>query len=149
MKIIAGALSTVFGIGYFPVAPGTLASFIMVLCYKFFLFRLSPPVFLVMLAAIFFIGVWASSVTSLDSKKDDPRFIVMDETFGQLLILYKLNPQWTYVLAAFFLFRFFDIIKPFPIRKVENFSSGWGIMLDDLVAALYGGIIINIYFLIK
>ncbi len=149
MKTVAKVISTFFGIGYFPLAPGTLISLAAVLVYKFFLFRLSPVYFLVMLVFIFFIGVWASSIVSQVSQKDDPRFIVIDETLGQLLILFKLNPQWPLLLAAFFFFRVFDIIKPFPIKKVENFPAGWGIMLDDLVAALYGGILINIYLLLQ
>ncbi|MFW6159679.1 MAG: phosphatidylglycerophosphatase A [Acidobacteriota bacterium] len=149
MKTVAKVISTFFGIGYFPLAPGTLISLAAVLVYKFFLFRLSTVYFLVMLVFIFFIGVWASSIVSQVSQKDDPRFIVIDETLGQLLILFKLNPQWPLLLAAFFFFRVFDIIKPFPIKKVENFPAGWGIMLDDLVAALYGGILINIYLLLQ
>ena len=149
MKLISKVIATFIGAGYFPIAPGTLTSFIIIILYKFFLYKLNWPVYLMFLFLLFLIGVSSSSFYSKQLKKKDPRQIVVDEALGQLLTLFRLNPSWFLLLSAFFLFRLFDIVKPFPIRKSEAFPKGWGIMIDDIVAAFYAGIIINIYLLIK
>jgi len=149
MKIISKIIATFFGVGYFPLAPGTLTSFIVVLIYKFILYRISWPVYLLIFIILFLIGTLTSSKFSSELNKKDPRKIVIDEASGQFLALFHLGSSWFPLLLSFFLFRFFDIIKPFPIKKVETFPKGWGIMLDDILAALYAGIIFNIYFLLK
>lgn len=149
MKIISKIIATFFGVGYFPLAPGTLTSFIVVLIYKFILYRISWPVHLLIFLILFLIGTLTSSKFSSELNKKDPRKIVIDEASGQFLALFQLSSSWFPLLLSFLLFRFFDIIKPFPIKKVETFPKGWGIMLDDIVAALYAGIIFNIYFLLK
>ena len=141
--------ATCLGLGYFPVAPGTLTSAIVVLLYKFFLFRLSWPLYLLIFAFLFLIGVYASHIYSKSLKKEDPRSAVIDEAAGQLLALFLVNPSWILCTVSFVLFRFFDIIKPFPIKQVEDLPKGFGIMLDDVVAALYAGILLNLYLLLK
>jgi phosphatidylglycerophosphatase A len=148
MKLFAKILATFFGAGYFPIAPGTLTSAIIVLLYKFFLHELSWPIYLSLFFVLFVLGVWTSDITSQILKKEDPRTVVIDEAAGQFIALFLLSPQWTLCAASFFLFRFFDIIKPFPIRKVETFPRGFGIMLDDIVAAIFAGILINLYLLL-
>ena len=85
----------------------------------------------------------------MELNKKDPRTIVIDEALGQLLVLFRLNPTWFPLLIGFGLFRFFDIIKPFPIKKAEKFPKGWGIMIDDILAAIYAGIILNLYLYLK
>lgn len=149
MTKIPKIIATCFGIGYFPVAPGTFTSFAVVLLYKFFLYKLEWPYFLLLVLILFFSGVMISTRIAAELKSKDPRIIVVDEAAGQLLILFNMNPSWFNVLLAFFLFRFFDIIKPYPIKKVENFPRGWGIMMDDIVAAVFGGILINVYLLLR
>lgn len=149
IKFFSKTLATCFGIGYFPLAPGTVASFGVVLLYKYFLFRLSWPFFALICIAVFGIGVIVSSIYASQSKKKDPRVVVVDEVGAQLLTLFNLSPTWPLVLAGFFLFRLFDIVKPFPIRKVEMFPKGWGIMMDDILAAAYAGILLNAYLLLR
>lgn len=141
--------ATCLGMGYFPLAPGTFTSLVVVLAYKFFLHRVSWPAHLLVFFLLFIIGIPTSSRLISEWKKKDPRKIVIDEAAGQYLALFQLNPTWFSLALSFVLFRFFDIIKPFPIRRVETFPLGWGIMLDDLVAALYTGILISIYFLLR
>ena len=92
---------------------------------------------------IYLLGVAASSKYVSISGKHDPGEVVIDEVLGQLVALFLLRPSWIMVLSAFFLFRFFDIIKPLFIKKAEKFSKGWGIMLDDIVAGIYTSIILN------
>jgi phosphatidylglycerophosphatase A len=148
MKLFSKITATFFGVGYFPVAPGTLTSAIIVLFYKFFLYRLSWPVYLMMFFVLFALGTYVSDVTSRMMKKEDPRIVVIDEAAGQFIALFLISPQWSVCAASFFLFRFFDIVKPFPIKRVETFPGGIGIMLDDIVAAIYAGILINLFLLL-
>ncbi|MBI5187462.1 MAG: phosphatidylglycerophosphatase A, partial [Nitrospirae bacterium] len=79
----------------------------------------------------------------------DSRYIVIDEFIGFLISVFYLPQTYGYIIAAFFLFRFFDILKPFPIRKIGLIlSGGKGIMADDIVAALYTNLILQIWKLI-
>jgi phosphatidylglycerophosphatase A len=153
MKSLSKIIATFFGVGYFPVAPGTLTSLIVVLLYKFYLHSLSWPFYLLLLFFMFSVGIFTSTKYSLEIKKHDPQRIVIDEAFGQLLVLFQIGESWGTgwlpLLSCFLLFRIFDIIKPFPIKKVETLPAGWGIVLDDLVAAVYAGVIINLYLLLK
>lgn len=149
MKLLSKIISSFFGAGYFPVAPGTLTSFVVILVYKFYLFRLSWSLHLLILFLLFFIGIYASTKVESESRKKDPRKIVIDEACGQLLVLFRMGDAWFPILSGFLLFRIFDIIKPYPIKKVETLPSGWGIMMDDIVAAIYAGVIINLYLIIK
>jgi len=98
---------------------------------------------------IFFAGVFVSSKYSSELGKKDPRKIVIDEACGQLLVLFRLPNTWFLLLLGFLLFRLFDITKPYPIRKVENLKKGWGIMTDDIVAAVYTALIVHIYLFFK
>lgn len=148
MKFLSKVLSTFFGVGYFPLGQGTLTSFIIILLYRFYLYRLHWALYLVLLAVVFVLGVLSSSVYSRAVKKKDPHQIVIDEVAGQLLVLFRLNPSWLLLLSSFFLFRLFDIAKPFPVRQVEKFSKGWGIMADDIMAAIYSGILVHLYLLL-
>ncbi len=142
-------MSTFFGAGYFPVGQGTLTSFIVVLMYKFFLYRLHWAFYLLLILVVFVLGVVSSSVHSTALKKKDPHEIVIDEVAGQLLVLFRLNPTWSLLLISFFLFRLFDIAKPYPIKQLEKFPKGWGIMTDDILAAIYSGILVHLYLLLK
>jgi len=122
---------------------------IVVLLYKFFLYRLHWAAYLGLIGIVFILGVICSSIHSTVLKEKDPPEIVVDEVAGQMLVLFRLNPSWFLVLSAFVLFRIFDIAKPFPVRQVEKFPKGWGIMADDIMAAIYSGLLIQIYLLLK
>jgi len=149
MTFISKIIATFFGVGYFPFAPGTLTSLIVVFLYKFFLHQLSWPVHLLIFLFVFLIGTLASSRISSKWKIEDPQKIVIDEAAGQYLALFQLSSSWLPLVLCFLLFRLFDIVKPFPIRRVESFPRGWGIMLDDFVAALYAGICVYIYLILR
>ena len=149
MKILSKFIATFFGAGYFPLAPGTFTSLICVLLYKFYLVRMSWPLYILLLLSFFVLGALVSSVYSHELKKKDPKKVVIDEAFGQFLVLFRMTESWALLVMSFVFFRLFDIIKPYPIRKIEEFPGGWGIMLDDLVAAIYAGIAVYTYLLIK
>jgi phosphatidylglycerophosphatase A len=136
LKLAGRMLATLLGLGFFPKAPGTAASAAASLLYVFVLHRLSWPLYLVFLVALFLLGSFVSGVYAKELGQADPQRVVIDEAFGQFLALFLLRPQVLPVLAAFLLFRFFDIIKPGPIRLLERLPGGWGIMADDAGAGL-------------
>jgi phosphatidylglycerophosphatase A len=148
IRLLSKGLATFFGAGYFPVAPGTFASLLTALGYKFWFHRLPWAHYIAIGLAVYFVGVWASSAYAARIKKEDPRTVVIDEVVGQWTALLLVPPTWGLVLASFLLFRVFDIIKPMFIHKAESFRAGWGIMLDDILAGIYASIILNIFILV-
>ena len=136
MKIASRVLATFFGVGLFPFAPGTVASAVAVIIYKYAVHGLAWPLYLLLLVCLFFAGVAASAIHAAELGRPDPGRIVVDEVCGQLLALAFLPAGWAPVAVSFALFRFFDIIKPWPIRRLERLPGGWGIMVDDACAGL-------------
>ena len=149
MKFLSKIIATVFGIGYFPLAPGTLTSLVFVILYKFFLHKIDWPYYLALLMLLFVIGAVASTAHASQMKIEDPRFIVIDEAMGQLLALFLLSPHWYLLGIGFVLFRALDILKPFVINKAEKIPGGWGIMMDDVIAGLITSIVLNLYLILK
>ncbi len=149
MKFIWKMIASFFGVGFFPLAPGTLTSLIVVLLYRFFLWRISWPFYILLFLISFLVGTLASSDYSSQLNEKDPRKIVVDEACGQLLVLFLVPRSWVPLLLGFFLFRFFDIVKIYPIKKVEALSRGFGIMADDIIAAIYSGLILHLYLVLK
>ena len=93
----------------------------------------------------FVVGCWAAARVAAASGHDDPGFIVIDEVAAQWLVLLAAPLDWRWYAAAFLLFRLFDIAKPWPIRLMERrVAGGFGIMLDDIVAALYAVVLLLI-----
>lgn len=82
-------------------------------------------------------GTLASTRVAREAGREDPGFVVVDEVAGQWVALLFLPPLWTNTLVALILFRFFDILKPWPIRRFEALPEGTGIMADDLVAGVF------------
>jgi phosphatidylglycerophosphatase A len=88
-------------------------------------------------AALTLVGIPAATLVARASGSKDPQFIVIDEAAGQLVALIAVPFAWKTFLASFILFRVFDILKPFPIRRLERLPEGTGIVVDDLGAGLY------------
>jgi len=149
MKTIWRIIASFFGLGFFPVAPGTLASLAIVLLYKYLMHGLALPYLLLIFLLLLILGVSAATAYSSELKKTDPRQVVIDEAAGQLLVLLSISPDWTLLVTGFLLFRLFDIVKPFPIRKLEGLPSGWGIMADDIAAALMAKALLHLFIYLK
>ena len=140
-KYLKTLFATGFLLGYSPVAPGTLSCFIGVLIW--YLLHNSNVIYIGVAAALFFIGV----IVAGDLEKiwgKDPRRVVIDEYACILLPLYFTPLRLVPLAITFFLFRIIDIFKPPPLKSVEKVRGGWGIMLDDLLAAVYTTVIIII-----
>ncbi len=142
-------LASFFGLGYIPFAPGTAASLAVALAYKFVLSSLAWPYLLLLFLLLLFLGVISSTSYARELGRPDPGTIVVDEACGQLLVLLFVPSAWVPVLIAFFLFRFFDIIKPYPISRAEKLAAGWGIMADDIAAALMAKGLLHLYLYLK
>jgi len=162
------------GVGYLPVAPGTWGSLVGIGLYVllrngflklFFSIGLEQRwnvlrvayglVVLELLAitAIALVGTWAATRTEKLSGKKDPGKVVVDEVAGQMIALVPvglgIGTVWWNVIAAFLLFRLFDIIKPYPCRHLEKLPSGLGIMADDIVAGVYAALGVSVLVMIQ
>ena len=143
-------IATVFGVGYFPVAPGTAGSAVgLALVIAIRQTSLGPLRSAVCLAActavLFALGVWSAGKAERVFGRVDPGQVVIDEVTGQI-ITFIATPKvtWMGLIVGFILFRAFDIVKPFPARRAERIPGGWGIMLDDVVAGFYSLIMLVI-----
>ncbi len=157
------------GVGYLPLAPGTWGSLVGVGVYVlvrgallqalsgaalefrlnlFHLFYAIIAVELVVAVVITLAGVWAGSRTERLSGKKDPGKVVIDEVAGQFIALisvpFVVEPAWWSLILAFALFRFFDIVKPYPARKLESLTGGLGIMADDVIAGVYTAVVVAV-----
>jgi phosphatidylglycerophosphatase A len=141
-------IATLGFVGYLPVAPGTFGTLA-----GFFLFIFLKPSFFLhvfFLCLIIPVGIVSSHYAEKLLNEKDSRHIVIDEFCAYFLSVLFLPLNMTNALAAFFLFRFFDILKPFPIRKMETaFKGGMGVMADDIMAAIYTNGILQIWRLIN
>lgn len=140
---IAIALATWFGCGLLPVAPGTfgtIAAVPLVLGLR----NLGVWHNASALVIITGISIWAAGRYQELSGQDDPPKVVIDEVAGFSLTMFLLPPSWPILGLGFILFRFFDILKPYPIRRLEKLTGGFGIVTDDLLAGLYSQLSIRI-----
>ena len=129
-------LATCFKIGHLPIAPGTWGSLVAIIGWWLWLQYLDPLVFIALIIAIFAIGVFTTNTIIAHTGEKDPSSVIIDEVVGQWLGLLILPDGMLYIVGAFVLFRFLDIFKPWPIRQMEQFPKGWGVMLDDTLAGL-------------
>ncbi|HEX3880320.1 MAG TPA: phosphatidylglycerophosphatase A [Bryobacteraceae bacterium] len=142
---LANLISTWFGCGRSPVAPGTAgsaAAVVMAIVIEHFT-GLAPWWFAVFAALLFGPATWAASVSAREAKKKDPQFVVVDEVVGQWIALAGAPTlSWKTYVAAFALFRLFDIWKPAPVRQLERLPGGLGINADDAMAGIYGALVL-------
>jgi phosphatidylglycerophosphatase A len=148
-------LVSCFGLGYLPVAPGTWGSLppalIFALMYQFGVPGLTISIVMAVLTIVgSLVCVWLAPVVIAATGKSDPREVVVDEFAGQALTFlqaaflipdtFTLKQVWITAIIGFLLFRLFDIVKPWPIHGLQKLPSGWGILIDDLLAGVYAAI---------
>jgi len=134
-------------VGMIPGMPGTYASLATTLVYYLIYrisFRILPELHLSAICLITAAGIVTSAHVSRRLGQDDPRVVVIDEVAGQLAALLLLPISFFNLAAGTFLFRLFDIWKPYPIRKLESLKNGVGIMADDLLAGVYANVILQL-----
>ncbi len=132
-------IASVFYAGYIPFAPGTFGTIISFA--TFFIFKPDGLSLFLMICLIFFLGIYVAGEAEKRLNERDSRHIVIDEFVGYPVSIYGHTTELLNLLIAFFLFRFFDILKPFPIRLIERkLKGGFSIMLDDVIAGVYANI---------
>ena len=150
IKLINTLFVTMFGLGKAPKIPGTFGSFatIIILYIFFHIFELSSNIILAGLIIIFVFSFFAVSIHIRDKENKDPKEVIIDEFIGQSIPIYlyeishgtqKLPDEAIIVyFLCFVLFRFFDIIKPFPVSFFDkNFKNSFGVVMDDVFAGFY------------
>ncbi len=137
----ASLTATFFGIGYLRPGPGTWGSAAAVLAWAaiahFLASSMRTPVVIASALFVTIIGIPAATRMSRAHATKDPQFVVIDEVAGQLIALVAVPLAWKTFLAGFILFRVFDILKPPPVRQLEQLPEGIGIVVDDVAAGLY------------
>jgi phosphatidylglycerophosphatase A len=122
--------------------PGTVGSLGGLLVY--FLVKDNTVLYAFSLLFLLLLGMMFTAEAERVYKRKDPQMIVIDEAAGMMIALFLVPYSWQAVVIGFLLFRFFDIIKVFPARRIEKVSGAFGIMFDDIIAAAYTNIILQL-----
>jgi len=139
IKLLVTGLYT----GYTPVAPGTAGSLIGIALYLG-VSRLPWYFYLLISTGLFFLGVGASNQATIHFFKErDSRRIVIDEICGLLVTMFLIPLSIKLIIIGFLIFRFIDILKPPPLRRLQELPGGWGIMTDDILAGVYSNLILR------
>ena len=146
---------TFFFIGKIKYAPGTIASFFACILFLLLINTFNFTVVFFITLIIFIYSFFALNNSFNEFESEDPQEIVIDEVVGQMLVLLAIPiyetlyplPEIYYYFGSLFLFRLFDILKPYPVNYVDdNVSGSLGIMLDDIIAAIYSILILSLIF---
>ena len=133
-------IGTFFGAGYLRPGPGTYGSISAVLLWSAAVYLLHPGAAALAIGTavaallVTLIGIPAATIVARESGRKDPGHVVIDEVAGQLIALIAVRPDWQHTVLSLLLFRFFDILKPPPVRQLERLPEGTGIMFDDVAA---------------
>ncbi|MDP8257888.1 MAG: phosphatidylglycerophosphatase A [Candidatus Aadella gelida] len=135
-------IATVFGIGYSPIAPGTLGSIAgLALCLAV---HGNISSYIILFILLFAVGVPISNEVEKRGGRKDPSFIIIDE-FACIFAVFLFVPlTWPVILIGFAVYRIIDITKIPPLKTLEKLPGGWAIMLDDLAAAIYANLVLQI-----
>jgi phosphatidylglycerophosphatase A len=137
-------VATSLGIGYIGKGAGTVAAVACCICWYLAwagAYQQIPSV--IITVVILFVGVWSSNKV-VPLWGEDPARVVIDEVAGMCISMLFVPVNVKYVLCALLLFRFFDIVKPLYIKKMELLPGGWGIMMDDVLAGIYTNILLQL-----
>ena len=134
-------IATCAYVGYVPVAPGTFGSAVGIAVYYVVRRQASAAIELGTIAVLLVIGLWAATEAEHHFGGIDPRPVVIDEVIGMLITLALVPVNIVGVLVAFLIFRVLDVVKPWPARRLEHLPGGFGVVLDDVMAGIYGNVI--------
>ena len=146
MISISKLISTFFYIGLFPKAPGTLASFVTVLFWVLFISFNIKLYFVIIVLILFTLSFYFVDEYLLDNESKDPKEVVIDEVIGQSipLIAVPFSDDLVTIFLIFIFFRFFDILKIYPINLIEKINGSKGVILDDVLAGIYTAALVSI-----
>jgi len=147
LRALAIFISTGAFAGYTPLAPGTAGSILGLLLVRFAIasvWRYSPTGFLMLFAVVFVIACTVADYAERIFAEVDSSAIVLDEILGMIATMFANPTGWTWLIGGFALFRLFDIIKPWPASRFDRMRGGAGVMLDDLAAAFYANVTLQV-----
>ena len=144
MRRLIKITTSFFYLGHSPFMPGTLGSLAGLLIY--FVVKDKFPIYAFSLLFLFMLGILFSAEAERIYKRKDAQMIVIDEACGMLLALFFVPISIFSVVLGFFLFRIFDILKPPPAKRMEKLTGSFGIMFDDIIAAIYTNLILQVIF---
>jgi len=136
-------LATFFYLGYSPIAPGTVGTLGGIGLF-YLVSDLSLPVYSLFLLGFIIVSIWVSTEASVVFSETDPRQVVVDEVCGYLVTMLLIPSSLINVILGFFLFRFFDVLKPPPVGSAERLPRGFGIVADDILAGIYSNLILQV-----
>jgi phosphatidylglycerophosphatase A len=143
-------VSTCLGIGYIRKGGGTVAAAVCCIAW-YFAWKGESEHFwapIVVILVVLVVGIWSAGKVEAGWGEDSYR-VVIDEVAGMCITLLFVPVRWPYVVTGLVLFRFFDIVKPLYIRKMELLDGGWGVMMDDVLAGVYANVILQVIVLAK
>ena len=130
-------------LGYVPIAPGTFGSAAGLMIYAVVRWSASDAIELGVIACLLAAGVWSGNVAERHFGGVDPAPVILDEAAGMLITLALVPVNFPGAIVGFLLFRFFDVIKPWPANRLEALPGGLGVMADDAMAAIYANLAIR------
>jgi phosphatidylglycerophosphatase A len=141
---LAVFVATVAYCGYSPIAPGTAGSAAGLAVYLLVWWSRSATIEAGLIALVFAAGTWAATHAERYFGGIDPGPVVVDEVLGMLVTLAFIPVGWSGALAGFFIFRVFDVVKPYPANRLEKLHGGFGIMADDAMAGIYANLTLRL-----
>ena len=146
MRTLIKMIATYFGIGFSPKTPGTVAS-LAALPLVFFISKLGPIYYMIFTFLLTIAGIIVCEAYEKMNEGHDRQEIVIDEVVGILITMTWMPQTWQAYLVGFLLFRFFDILKPFPIGRIDQkVGGGLGVMLDDVAAGIIANVILQVIY---
>ncbi len=143
-KIIT-LFSTGFYTGYFPIAPATFSTLTLGIAVYLLISHLNTYLYGLITLSLLFIAIWLSDKSEKIFNKKDCSHIVIDELVGFLITMFLLPFNWLYIVLGFFIFRFFDIVKPPPANFFNNRKKGGlDVVLDDVIAGIYSNLSLQV-----
>lgn len=139
MSRVATFIATAGYVGYAPIAPGTFGSAIGLVVYAAVIWTDNVIVEGAVLLVVLVAGIWSADLVEKQWGKD-PSAVVIDEVLGMLVTLAFVSASVNAAIVGFFLFRLFDVLKPYPAGRLEHLHGGPGIMLDDAMAGVYANL---------
>jgi phosphatidylglycerophosphatase A len=141
VSVFSKGIASFCGIGYLGKGSGTVAS--LLTCLIWYLLKPEIAIQITIVLVITLIGIYSSFLVETEWGKDNQK-VVIDEVAGMSITLLAIPFEPVYILSGLILFRFFDIVKPLFIRRMEYFKSGWGVMMDDVLAGVYSNILLQL-----
>ena len=148
---LARLIVTFFYIGHAKIAPGSIASLVTTLIFYFFAKHLISYLFLIIILITSILAFFAVSIYTYELSEKDRSEIVIDEVIGQSIALLPLlffeqtnPPQLFMCIISLLFFRFFDIVKPYPINKFDRMNNTFGVIFDDILAGIFSAILLTL-----